>query len=39
MPDKGVCYRSKRFRRLVRRLGLRHLFTKPHTPRTNGKAE
>jgi len=39
MTDNGVCYRSKRFRRLVRRLGLRHLWTKPYTPRTNGKAE
>ncbi len=39
MTDKGVYYRSKRFRRLVRRLGLRHLWTKPYTPRTNGKAE
>lgn len=39
MTDNGVCYRSKRFRRLVHRLGLRHLWTKPYTPRTNGKAE
>ncbi|MDY4342207.1 leucine zipper domain-containing protein [Xanthomonas sp. LF07-6] len=29
----------RRFRRLVRRLGLRHLRTRPYTPRTNGKAE
>jgi transposase InsO family protein len=39
MTDNGTCYRSKRFRRLARRLGLRHLWTKPYTPRTNGKAE
>jgi transposase InsO family protein len=39
MTDNGTCYRSKRFRRLVRRLGLRHIWTKPYTPRTNGKAE
>jgi len=39
MTDNGSCYRSRPFRRLVRRLGLRHLRTKPYTPRTNGKAE
>lgn len=39
MTDNGSCYGSRKFRRLVRRLGLRHLRTKPYTPRTNGKAE
>lgn len=39
MADNGPCYRSRRFRRLLRRLGLRHIRTRPHTPRTNGKAE
>lgn len=39
LTDNGSCYRSKRFRRLCRRLGLRHLRTRPYTPRTNGKAE
>ncbi|MWV16909.1 IS481 family transposase [Pseudomonas sp. L-22-4S-12] len=39
MTDNGSCYRSRRFRHLLRRLGLRHLYTKPYTPRTNGKAE
>jgi len=39
MTDNGSCYRSRKFRRLLRRLGLRHLRTKPYTPRTNGKAE
>ena len=28
-----------RFRRTGRRLGIRHRFTPPYTPRTNGKAE
>ncbi len=37
--DNGSCYGSGKFRRLVRRLGLRHLRTKPYMPRTNGKAE
>lgn len=39
MTDNGACYRSRTFRRLCRRLGLRHVRTKPYTPRTNGKAE
>ena len=39
MTDNGVCYRSKIFKRLLRRLKLRHVRTKPYTPRTNGKAE
>ncbi len=33
------CYRSRHFRRTCRRLGIRHRFTRPYTPRTNGKAE
>lgn len=39
MTDNGACYKSRRFRRLLRRLRLRHLRTRPYTPRTNGKAE
>jgi transposase InsO family protein len=39
MTDNGACYLSRSFRRLVRRLGLRHIRTRPYTPRTNGKAE
>ena len=39
MTDNGACYRSKRFAATCRHLGLRHLFTRPYTPRTNGKAE
>lgn len=39
LTDNGSCYRSRRFRRLVQRLGMRHLRTRPYTPRTNGKAE
>lgn len=39
LTDNGACYRSRAFRRLIRRLGLRHLRTRPYTPRTNGKAE
>jgi transposase InsO family protein len=39
LTDNGACYKSRRFGRLVRRLGMRHLRTRPYTPRTNGKAE
>ena len=39
MTDNGSCYRSKTFRAACAHLGLRHIFTKPYTPRTNGKAE
>jgi transposase InsO family protein len=39
LTDNGPCYRSGRFRRLCHRLRLRHRFTRPYTPRTNGKAE
>jgi transposase InsO family protein len=39
LTDNGACYRSRDFHRLVRRLGMRHLRTRPYTPRTNGKAE
>ena len=39
MTDNGSCYRSKAFARACRRLKLRHIRTKPYTPRTNGKAE
>jgi len=39
LTDNGAAYRSRTFRRLCRRMGLRHRRTKPYTPRTNGKAE
>lgn len=39
MTDNGACYTSKAFARACRDLGLRHIRTKPYTPRTNGKAE
>jgi transposase InsO family protein len=39
MSDNGSCYKSFAFRRACKRLGLRHIRTKPYTPRTNGKAE
>jgi transposase InsO family protein len=39
MTDNGAGYRSRRFRATCQRLRLRHLFTRPYTPRTNGKVE
>ena len=39
MTDNGSCYRSRAFARTCRRLGLKHVRTRPYTPKTNGKAE
>ena len=39
MTDNGSCYRSFDFRDACRDLGLKHIRTKPYTPKTNGKAE
>ncbi|MBE9556593.1 MAG: IS481 family transposase [Proteobacteria bacterium] len=39
MTDNGPCYTSHAFRDACERLGLKHVRTKPYTPRTNGKAE
>jgi transposase InsO family protein len=39
MSDNGSCYRSKLFARVCTEAGIRHIFTKPYTPQTNGKAE
>jgi transposase InsO family protein len=39
MTDNGSCYRSRAFGRACKQLGLKHIFTKPYTPKTNGKAE
>jgi len=39
LTDNGGCYRSRLFRQACDQLGLRHKFTRPYRPRTNGKAE
>jgi len=39
LTDNGHCYRSGAFREARLALGLGHHFTRPYTPRTNGKAE
>jgi transposase InsO family protein len=39
MTDNGSGYVAKSFRRLLTRLRIKHLRTRPYTPKTNGKAE
>ena len=39
MTDNGSAYRSHAFRAACARAGLKHIRTRPYTPRTNGKAE
>jgi transposase InsO family protein len=39
MTDNGSCFKSHDFRKACRDLGIRHIRTKPYTPKTNGKAE
>lgn len=39
LTDNGSGYRSRRFAGACRTWQLRHRFTRPYTPRTNGKAE
>ena len=39
MTDNGPAYASHAWRARCDELGLRHLRTRPYTPRTNGKAE
>lgn len=38
MTDNGSCYRSGQFARALERLEIRHIFTRPYRPQTNGKA-
>jgi len=39
MTDNGACYRSRAFAKTCAALGLKHIRTRPYTPKTNGKAE
>ena len=39
MTDNGSCYKAFAFRDACRALSLKHVRTKPYTPKTNGKAE
>ena len=39
MTDNGSCYKAKTFAAACKALNLKHIRTKPYTPKTNGKAE
>lgn len=39
LTDNGNAYRSKLFAKTCQALGIKHTFTKPYRPQTNGKAE
>jgi transposase InsO family protein len=39
MTDNGSAYRSHDFRKQLAQAGLKHIRTRPYTPKTNGKAE
>ena len=39
MTDNGSSFRSRRYAKALRRLKIKHLRTRPYTPKTNGKAE
>jgi len=39
MTDNGSGYIAKLFRKTLERLSIRHIRTRPYTPKTNGKAE
>jgi transposase InsO family protein len=39
MTDNGAAYKSFAFRDLLAEQSIRHMRTRPYTPRTNGKAE
>jgi len=39
LTDNGSCYKDGTFRMTLRQQHIKHRFTRPYTPRTNGKAE
>ena len=39
LTDNGPAYRSRAMAAACRALAIKHRFTRPYTPRTNGKAE
>lgn len=39
MTDNGSGYIARLFRKVLRMLAIRHIRTRPYTPKTNGKAE
>ncbi|VEG75624.1 insertion element IS2 transposase InsD [Actinomyces slackii] len=39
MTDNGACYRSAAFNQLLQDTGIKHRYTRPYRPQTNGKVE
>ncbi|HEY9224149.1 MAG TPA: IS481 family transposase, partial [Variovorax sp.] len=39
LTDNGAAFRSREFRATCTELGIKHSFTRPYRPQTNGKAE
>jgi transposase InsO family protein len=39
MTDNGSCYRSRMFREVLADNGIKHKWTRPYRPQTNGKVE
>lgn len=39
LTDNGAAYRSRLFAKTCQSLGIKHCFTQPYRPQTNGKAE
>lgn len=39
LTDNGPCYHSRKFKQTCLRLGIRHSYTRPYRPQTNGKVE
>ena len=39
LTDNGPCYRDRTFQQILARQHIKQRFTRPYTPRTNGKAE
>jgi transposase InsO family protein len=39
LTDNGSAYRSRLFNATCQALGIKHTYTRPYTPQTNGKAE
>ena len=39
MTDNGACYRSRAFNQVLPAAGVKHRYTRPYRPQTNGKVE
>ena len=39
MTDNGACYRSRAFNQVLSAAGVKHRYTRPYRPQTNGKVE